>query len=199
MKKILTLIIALIMCVLCFASCSKADDYVPAGYKKASNDNADYDLFVPSGWTVDMSTGVTTAYASDRSNISFVGFELDDTIIRFDPVTTGGEESSESGDEDKTAEDIKTVDDYWKYYEGTFSSTFSDMEYLTNGENMLLSGIEAKKYVYKATVTEIEYVFLQVVAIKDKTVYVFTYTARENLYESHLGEVDEMIGYLNIK
>ena len=141
MKKILSLIIASVMCILCFASCSNADDYVPAGYKKASNDNADYDLFVPAGWTVDMSTGVTTAYASDRSNISFVGFELDDTIISFDPVTTGGEESSESGDEDKDAEDIKTVDDYWKYYESTFSSTFSDMEYLTNGENMLLSGI----------------------------------------------------------
>lgn len=199
MKKILSLIIASVMCILCFASCSKADDYVPAGYKKASNKNADYDLFVPAGWTVDMSTGVTTAYASDRSNISFVGFELDDTIIRFDPVTTGGEESSESGDENKDAEDIKTVDDYWKYYESTFSSTFSDMEYLTNGENMLLSGIEAKKYAYKATVTEIEYVFLQVVAIKDKTVYVFTYTARENLYESHLDEVEEMLGYLSIK
>ena len=117
-------------------------------------------------------------------------------MIRFDPVTTEGEEDS-SDDSDVT--DIKTVDDYWKYYEGTFNSTFSNMEYLINGENLLLSGIEAKKYAYKATVTELEYVFLQVVAIKDKTVYVFTYTARENLYESHLTEVEEMIGYINIK
>lgn len=196
MKKTISLIVVFVICIMSLVSCSKADDYVPAGYKKASNKNADYDLFVPAGWTVDISTGVTTAYATDKSNISFVGFELDDTMIRFDPVTPDDEdEPSDDGEE----LDIKTVDDYWKYYESTFSSTFSDMEYLINGENMLLSGIEAKKYAYKATVTEIEYVFLQVVALKNKTVYVFTYTAKENLYESHLTEVEEMLGYLSIK
>ena len=196
MKKTISLIVVFVICIMSLVSCSKADDYVPAGYKKASNKNADYDLFVPAGWTVDISTGVTTAYATDKSNISFVGFELDDTMIRFDPVTPDDEdEPSDDGEE----LDIKTVDDYWKYYESTFSSTFSDMEYLINGENMLLSGIEAKKYAYKATVTEIEYVFLQVVALKNKTVYVFTYTAKESLYESHLTEVEEMLGYLSIK
>ena len=191
---------ALVLCMITFASCSGADDYVPAGYKKASNKNADYDLFVPEGWSVDMSTGVTTAYASDRSNISFVGFELDDTIIRFDPVAST-EETDDSNVDDtaKDASDIKTVEDYWKYYESAFESTFSNAEYLINGENMLLSGIEAKKYVYKATVTGLEYIFMQVVAIKDKTVYVFTYTARENLYETHLEDVGDIIGYLNIK
>lgn len=196
MKKTISLIVVFVICIMSLVSCSKADDYVPAGYKKASNKNADYDLFVPAGWTVDISTGVTTAYATDKSNISFVGFELDDTMIRFDPVTPDDEdEPSDDGEE----LDIKTVDDYWKYYESTFSSTFSDMEYLINGENMLISGIEAKKYAYKATVTEIEYVFLQVVALKNKTVYVFTYTAKESLYESHLEEVEEMLGYLSIK
>ena len=196
MKKTISLIVVFVICIMSLVSCSKADDYVPAGYKKASNKNADYDLFVPAGWTVDISTGVTTAYATDKSNISFVGFELDDTMIRFDPVTPDDEdEPSDDGEE----LDIKTVDDYWKYYESTFSSTFSDMEYLINGENMLLSGIEAKKYAYKAIVTEIEYVFLQVVALKNKTVYVFTYTAKESLYEGHLTEVDEMLGYLSIK
>lgn len=199
MKRTISLIIALVLCIITLVSCGGADDYVPAGYKRASNKNADYELYVPEGWTVDMSTGVTTAYASDRSNISFVGFELNDTMIQFDPATTTGEDEAETDEGDGEITEIKTVDDYWKYYEGTFNSTFSEMEYLTNGENMLVSGIEAKKYVYKATVTEIEFVFLQVVAIKDKTVYVFTYTARENLYESHLDEVDEMIGYLKIK
>ncbi len=199
MKRTVSLIIALILCIITLVSCSGADDYVPAGYKRASNKNADYELYVPEGWTVDMSTGVTTAYAPDRSNISFVGFELDDTMIQFDPVTTTGEDDADTDSSDDETTDIKTVDDYWNYYEGTFKGTFSDMEYMTNGENMLISGIEAKKYAYKATVTEIQYVFMQVVAIKDKTVYVFTYTARENLYEGHLDEVDEILGYLKIK
>ena len=141
MKKTISLIVVFVICIMSLVSCSKADDYVPAGYKKASNENADYDLFVPAGWTVDISTGVTTAYATDKSNISFVGFELDDTMIRFDPVTPDDEdETSDDGEE----LDIKTVDDYWKYYESTFSSTFSDMEYLTR-----LVAAEVAKYLNK--------------------------------------------------
>lgn len=254
MKKTISLTIALVLCVLALASCSRADNYVPAGYKKASNERADYKLYVPESWTVDMSTGVTTAYATDKSNISFIGFELDDTIIRFDTVkgstddntdeapkdtvtseeTSGTEEipddttvvdtddivddtedsdsisdtneisdDTTSSDTDDSNEDPKkdivTVKDYWEYYSKTFESTFSDMEYITKGESTVISGIKAEKYVYKATVTDDEYVFMQVIAIKNKSVFIFTYTARENAYESHLEEVTEMLGYLEIK
>lgn len=205
MKRKLSLIIAVVMCVLTLASCGKADEFVPAGFKKASNDNADYTLYVPEGWTVDMSTGVTTAYATDRSSVSFIGFELDDTVIRFDPVTSEGGENTEENTEESAEEstedekDIVTLDDYWDYYSGTFEETFSDMEYLTRGESTVVSGIEARKYVYKATVTGVEYTFLQVVAIKDLTVYIFTYTAKTAAYETNLEEVTEIIGYLEIK
>ena len=201
MKRKLSLILAVIMCILTLASCSQADNYVPAGYKKASNDNADYTLYVPEGWTVDMSTGVTTAYATDRSSVSFIGFELDDTVIRFDHVTEGGdttdENVSDTGADDK--EKIVSLDDYWAYYSKSFEDTFSDMEYVSEGENTVVSGIEAKKYVYKATVTGVKYVFLQVVAIKDMTVYIFTYTAKDGSYDSHVEEVTEILGYLEIK
>lgn len=201
MKRKLSLILAVIMCILTLASCSQADNYVPAGYKKASNDNADYTLYVPEGWTVDMSTGVTTAYATDRSSVSFIGFELDDTVIRFDHVTEGdgteNENATDTGAEDK--DKIVSLDDYWAYYSKAFEDTFSDMEYVSEGENTVVSGIEAKKYVYKATVTGVKYVFLQVVAIKDMTVYIFTYTAKDSSYESHVEEVTEILGYLEIK
>ena len=41
--------------------------------------------------------------------------------------------------------------------------------------------------------------FLQVVAMKDGTVYLFTYTSSAEAYESHLEEVEAILGYLQIK
>ena len=207
MKKTVSMLLV-IAALITLASCSKADEFVPAGYKKASNDKADHVLYVPEGWTVDMSTGVTTAYAKDRSSISFIGFELDDAIISFDPVisdTEGSEppvsdtEEAEGTGETDGKEKIVTLEDYWKYYSEAFESTFSDMEYVTEGESTVVSGIEARKYVYNATVTGIKYRFLQVVAIKNKTVYVFTYTSRAENYEANIEQVSEMLGYLEIK
>ena len=207
MKKTVSMLLG-IAALITHPSCSKADEFVPAGYKKASNDKADHTLYVPEGWTVDMSTGVTTAYAKDRSSISFIGFELDDAIISFDPVisdTEGSEppvsdtEEAEGTGETDGKEKIVTLEDYWKYYSEAFESTFSDMEYVTEGESTVVSGIEARKYVYNATVTGIKYRFLQVVAIKNKTVYVFTYTSRAENYEANIEQVSEMLGYLEIK
>lgn len=202
MKKIICTVFALILCVSALASCSKADEFVPAGFKLASDKKADYSLYVPEGWTVDMSTGVTTAYVSkeDRSNVSFMGFELSDAIINIEtPDAEGGEDEAESSDNGNEVPDINTIDEYWAYYSSEFEKTFSDMTYEAEGENMLLSKIAAKKYVYTATVTGSEYKFMQIVAIKDGTVYILTYTARANVFDKHLEDVLDIAGYIELK
>lgn len=204
MKKIISIILVLTACLGVLCACQNPNDsFVPAGFKKASNKNADYTLYVPEGWTVDMSTGVTTAYVSDkdRSNISFMGFELDDAIIRFDK---GDGDSSDttppaSSEGEPDASDVVTVDDYWAYYSSEFESTFSDMEYSVNGENLLVSGKAAKKYVYTATVTGQKYEFMQVVVISKGTVYMLTYTAHKELFDSHLDDVKDIVKYIEIK
>ena len=61
------------------ASCKNTDEYAPpAGYTLASNENADYCLYVPDKWTVDMSTAAAGAYysATDPSSVSVMGWEL---------------------------------------------------------------------------------------------------------------------------
>ncbi|MFA6948376.1 MAG: hypothetical protein WCQ72_05295, partial [Eubacteriales bacterium] len=92
-----------------------------------------------------------------------------------------------------------SVPDFWAGYAADFAATFSDMEYITEGESMIVSDIAAYKYVYTATVTGTQYQFMQIAAIKAGIVYIFTYTALPDKYESHVDEVDYMIGQIVIK
>lgn len=201
-----------------------ADSFAPKGFKKISPDNADYVLYVPDSWTADLSTGVTTAYVSakDRSNISFMAFEADDTVIRVDvngkttgegtataPVTTDKPETTvpetkvpaETGtgtEKPSEVPKIESVGDYWEYYEADFRKTFGDMEYEVHGENVLLSAKAAKKYVYTATVTGQKYKFMQVVMLDKGTVYIYTYTALPDNYDNNLEKAEAILGYISV-
>ncbi len=221
--RVISMILTAVMLSAVLCSCGDIDTTVPKGYKKISEEKIGYSFYVPTEWISDISTGVTTAYVSetDRSNVSFVSFELDTTIIQ---ATVGRNDTSESesgGEKDaedttnavtsapeseavsgtegaEDVPDIKNIDQYWEYYSGEFKKTFPDMEYQKEGENMLLSGLEAKKYVYTATVTGQKYQFMQVVAVKAGTVYVFTYTALPEKFEEHLEQVEEIVGNIKI-
>ena len=216
MKKISALIFALLFAALC--SCGK-DAYVPVGYKMISDKNADFRMYVPNDWTEDLSTGICSAYYSkdDKSNVSFTALELNESIIQVihgkSGDTTGGAEStpdtaalSSSSEQTGTSaetlpssEGITTPEEYWDYYSAQFSAAFGNMTYETKGENTIVSSIKSRKYVYTATVTGVEYKFLQTVTIKNGTVYIFTYTAKAGEYDSHLSDIDSIIGYLEIK
>ena len=184
-KKIIIALFAVILC-LSAISCGDKDDFVPAGYKRASDKNADHTLYVPEGWVVDNSTGVTMARVSksDSSNISFMSFELDEKKI--------------STEENK---DKELIDKFWDYYKAELKKTFPDMKVdaENDGVNMLVSKKSAKKYVYTATVTGAEYKFMQIVVIKGKTVYLLTYTAKVELFNEHLSTVNKIAGYIEIK
>lgn len=184
-KKIIIALFAVILC-LSAVSCGDKDDFVPAGYKRASNKNADHSLYVPEGWIVDNSTGVTMARVSkaDTSNISFMSFELDESKLS----------SEENAEKD-------LIDKFWDYYSAEFVKTFPDMknDEEINGTNLLVSKLKAKKYVYTATVTGAEYKFMQIVVIKGETVYLLTYTAKAELFNEHLSTVNKIAGYIEIK
>lgn len=189
LKKIIIAIFAVILCI-CAVSCGDKDDFVPAGYKRASNKNADHTLYVPEGWIVDMSTGVTSARVSksDSSNISFMSFELDKSLLNSETAEGEGEEK-------------ELLDKFWDYYSAEFNKTFPDMKYAEdgNGANMLISKLKAKKYIYTATVTGAEYKFMQVVVIKGETVYLLTYTAKTELFDKHYDTALKIAGYIEIK
>jgi len=171
LRRLTALILATVMLTLSFTACKKEEGDAPNGMMTLSNELVDYNLYVPSGWVADTSTRFISAYVSDidRTNISMEAFEL---------------ESSET-----------TLASFWEGYKADFEATFSEMEYAVEGETMLLGGVPANRYVYTATVTGVQYKFMQVVAIKGLTVYIFTYTAKPDKYDEHLQAVDAILEY----
>lgn len=195
--KIILFVISLLLIVFT-VSCGEKDNWIPKGMKKVSTDAVDYTMFVPDSWTVDISTGVISAYvkSTDRSNITMIAFNLE----------------NENAD--------MTVDDYWLKYESELRQTFPDMEYTVIQEDsettdavtaettaesettstdkyipttMLLDGFSANKYIYTATVTGVAYKYMQVICIRGGIAYLFTYTTVPENFNIHLEEVDSIL------
>lgn len=167
----LTLILVSLM--LALVSCG-GDSEAPAGMKTASGEAADYVLYVPDDWTVDLVTTATGAYYStdDPSNISVTAWELDHTD--------------------------STVEDWWEVERADIDLVFENVEIVAE-TNTTIDGIAAKKYEYTASLGENNYKIMQVAAVKKSVVYVFTYTSVVDGYDLHLDDVNMMLDYMQIK
>lgn len=163
------------VCLSVFTGCSSgSDSWHPAGMKLASSEDADYKMWVPESWTVDMSTGITSAYAGsgDYSNVSVTAQNL-------------------SGEQN-----YLTPSEYWEIYKTDLEATFPDIAYdedTEGGISLMLDENAAMKYSYTATVTGTEFHFISVVCIRSGTVYLITYTAQPAIYENHLEEVQNIL------
>lgn len=173
-KNVLSaLLIAAAVCFSMLVSCGD-NSTAPIGFKEISDEALTYHFYVPDEWTTDISTGVTSAYFSgaDPSSVSMTAFELDRSIT--------------------------SVDDYWSKYEEDFKSIFADFEYVNISECTLDSS-PAKQYIYTATLTGEQYKFMQVVTIRNNQVYIFTYTALAEMYDSHIEDVLAILDYFDFK
>lgn len=161
MKKITAILLAL-FAIFSLTACG-ANDNAPSGMKLASNEICDYYFYVPTNWTVSMSTGVTSAYYSekDRSNISMTSYALADTM---------------------------TAEEYWESIKSTYTALFAEMSE-PEVKTTALDGIEAKQYTYTAKAGEEQYKIMQVFCVKGDTVYVFTFTATPEKFEEHIDKV----------
>lgn len=177
-RRIFSLLCAAAAAAVClsgFTGCSSgSDSWHPAGMKLASSEDADYKMWVPESWTVDMSTGITSAYAGsgDYSNVSVTAQNL-------------------SGEQN-----YLTPSEYWEIYKTDLEATFPNIAYdedTEGGISLLLDENAAMKYSYTATVTGTEFHFISVVCIRSGTVYLITYTAQPAIYENHLEEVQNIL------
>ena len=150
-----------------FTSCGKnPGDIKPPHGMVLSCDPAiaDYYLFVPERWTVDLTTSASGAYYSnnDPSGVSMMVWELENTDT--------------------------TLDDWWTINETDLNMVFKNYS-LESKENTTIDGNYAQKYVYTADLGENQYKIMQIGILKNGKVYLFTYTSLANLYDSHLEEV----------
>ena len=167
------LLIALAM-LLAFSSCAKnGKDGAPTGFVSATDEQADFTLYVPQNWKVDYSTAAAGAYysASDPSSVSVMAWELPNADT--------------------------TLDEWWELNRSEIESVFTEFAVVSD-ENTTVDGLYAKKVVYTASIGGYAYQYMQVAAIKGTSVYLFTYASVEENYETHLEEVAKMLEFLKI-
>lgn len=167
--RILSVVLCLILASAVLAGCSKKDPAVPEGMKLASDPGvASYTLFVPEGWNIDMQTASTRAYCSG-SDKSFV------------MVMTGELEHTDT-----------TVADWWDAGLSELKALFPDFE-LVSREKATLDGREGEKFIYTGTFDETPFKYTQIAATKAGVIYVLTYGATQDRWDSHLDEITDVI------
>lgn len=189
-RKILCLILVLSIIILSLASCSK-NEQPPKGMKKMSSEFIGYKLYIPEEWTENISTGFISAYAKDLSNISIQTMSLSGVFESGTGYVFYADNVSYS-----------SIDDYFRNnyltkINGTFSSFNLKEEYTTNqkfGESD-----KCAKYVYTLNVDGIEYTFLQIFTIYGSNLYIFTYTATSDNFESHISDINNIINNFSFK
>ncbi len=172
-KKIIALF-SILLLTICLFSCQKQTDDTPDGMKLASSEIADYILYVPSMWTVDMSTGITSAYhsAADPANISVMVASLDSQNM--------------------------TPAEYWDGYKEQYKTTLPDMQEI-DMSNLILDGINAELHTFTATMSGTIYKFRQAIAIKGSNAFILTYTAKEPNFDTHIDDVNNILEQFRFK
>ncbi len=179
MKNLLlkiSLLIVLLLFAAALASCGNSNDpYAPpTGMMSATDEKADFCLFVPDEWTIDYSTAAAGAYfsSSDPSSVSVMAWELDYTDT--------------------------TIEDWWETNVAEVDVVFDNVNVETE-ENITMSEVYGKKYTYTATLGDFNYKIMQAACIKGNTVYLFTYTAIPENYDLHTEDVAAMLEHFVIK
>ncbi len=179
MKNILlkiALVIVLLLFAAALASCGNSNDpYAPpTGMISATDEQADFCLYVPDEWQIDYSTAAAGAYfsASDPSSVSVMAWDLEYTDT--------------------------TIDDWWATNVDEVNVVFDNFN-LESEENITLSEVYGKKYTYTASLGNFNYKIMQAACIKGSSVYLFTYTSVPENYDLHTEEVAQMLQHFIIK
>ena len=168
---------AFLAAAMLLSSCTSDPDAInpPSGMILSCDPEvADYYLFVPENWTVDLTTSASGAYYSnnDPSSISMMVWELEHTDT--------------------------TLDDWWAANAADLALVFQNFS-LEAQENTTIDGNYAQKYVYTADLGENHYKIMQIGILKNGRVFLFTYTSLADNYDSHLEDITKITDNIIIK
>ncbi len=176
MKKILCVLLALVA-VLSFTACSGDDTVVPDGYKLASNSEAcAYSLFVPENFISGDSGSTFTKADVSNSDHCEVSFMITPEI--------GG----------------NTVAEHWESLQASYAATFPEGYAVTEDEQgtvVSVGGVSGFRYIFTAKYGGKDYKFMQIfvarATVMTAELYVFTYTAAADHYDTHLEAVNGIV------
>ena len=145
---------------------------VPAGMKIASSDEVAYRFFAPEDWKVDTNQRIFAAVEpTDRSNVSMTAY--------------------------LPAESGMSVDEFHQMTVDLMATASGEGAYVAVAEQEgRLGGIAAKDYEFRYTVGGVSYHYRQLVAIYRGMFYTMTYTATEEHFAEHLGQLEKMAAEL---
>ncbi len=163
----------LIILTLSFVSCSDADDTYscPDGKLVATSDAADYYFFYPSDWRADRADGMISVVAG------------------YDP-SNGKSEASVSVTDFK-ASGLKDGEEYWTKHLSEYQATFADMEIIEE-KTITIANVEFPFKTYTASVGGVKYKYSQVFIYNSPRIYIITYTASEDDYDTYIADFDEL-------
>ncbi|NLW74046.1 MAG: DUF1795 domain-containing protein [Clostridiales bacterium] len=173
MRKAAFALLALVLC-LALAACSGDNVEVPKGYKLVSGDDVPYRFYAPTQWSVGTGTGNPMAY-----------YSIDDRSMVI--ITTYVPE-----------EGLDTIAGFWDYTEQKYKDIYGDYEFIEKSETTL-GGRDALRCVFTATIGEGHYKVMQVITTYKNYFYVLTYTSLPENFDSHLDEVNGMIGVFEFR
>lgn len=168
--RVLCALLATLMLTGGLVSCASTSE-VPEGYQYATCSGEYFRLFVPTQWTVNTESGVSSAFIASSEN----------TTVTMSEVPF---EASEDTDATPLAQfteahiaELSKLNEYKQ--EKSFDST--------------LSGYRAKDMTYVAVITGVSLRFRQVLSQVAGRFYVFTYTAPTDSFDAYLDAVDEIL------
>lgn len=164
-----------------FVLCEKADPNgaevvdkkTPEGMEIASADQLEYRLYVPKLWICNAEDGVSEAYypESERSNVTVTSYAPSDSI---------------------------SVQSYFAQCEAEYRTTLPGYERLSETERTVAER-SAYTYTYRTVVDGVEFRIMQTLFAYDSMIYSFTYTARVELFDSHMADVEAMLNAFSFR
>ncbi|MBQ9783604.1 MAG: DcrB-related protein [Clostridia bacterium] len=143
------------------------DKKTPEGMEIASADQLEYRLYVPKLWVCNAESGVSEAYypESEKSNVTVTSYAPSESI---------------------------SVQSYFAQCEAEYRTTLPGYERLSESERTVAER-SAYSYTYRTVVDGVEFKIMQTLFAYDSMIYSFTYTARVELFDSHMADVEAML------
>ncbi len=185
MKKILSL--ALLASFLVLFGCGKAaPSDVTSSETQSTNKFQSYEsqtdkfsIQFPGGWTF-------------QENVYGA------SVMFFSPLTKDDTLKENLGIVKKELDKEYTLNDYYTTTQPELQKLIPNFTEVSN-ETMQINGIDAQKLIYKGTQGDVKLQREQVYLIKNKVVYIITYTATEDTFDEYINDVETTISSLQLK
>lgn len=161
-----------------------ADPYIPPDYAKRLDDGRDapegmkpafgedvaYCLYVPQDWEIDMDQSIySAAVPADRTSVSVVPY--------------------------MPSSDQMSVQEYFDMSRSLMVEMAGEdgFELISDAEKADLGGRQATVYEYRLRIGGVFYRYRQYIVAYKSMIYCLTYTAQEQAFDGHLGELDAIV------